>query len=99
MEQIPPEECASKLFEAVHLFINYSVQDYISRGIIQANEKPRFMRELWGQLDSFSDRGGDIMKAEFIAHLCNIVALTEREAIDLTTEYIKRCEKLERNRY
>ncbi|MCK9683433.1 hypothetical protein CH637_003830 [Haemophilus influenzae] len=48
MEQIPPEECASKLFEAVHLFINYSVQDYISRGIIQANEKPRFMRELWG---------------------------------------------------
>ncbi|HHF6352788.1 TPA: hypothetical protein ACPPQ4_000794 [Haemophilus influenzae] len=51
MEQIPPEECTSKLFEAVHLFINYSVQDYISRGIIQANEKPRFMRELWGQLE------------------------------------------------
>lgn len=35
MEQITPEECASKLFEAVHLFINYSVQDYI-----QVNEKP-----------------------------------------------------------
>lgn len=34
MEQIPPEEYTSKLFEAVHLFINYSVQDYISRGII-----------------------------------------------------------------
>ena len=28
------QECTSKLFEAVHLFINYSVQDYISRGII-----------------------------------------------------------------
>ncbi|HHF3720153.1 TPA: hypothetical protein ACPOIH_000105 [Haemophilus influenzae] len=27
------------------------MQDYISRGIIQANEKPRFMRELWGQLE------------------------------------------------
>ncbi|HHF6600716.1 hypothetical protein MY948_01320 [Haemophilus influenzae] len=51
MEQITPEECTSKLFEAVHLFINYSVQDYISRGIIQANEKPRFMRELWGRLE------------------------------------------------
>ncbi|EDJ91717.1 hypothetical protein [Haemophilus influenzae] len=52
MDQITPEECASKLFEAVHLFINYSVQDYISRGIIQANEKPRFMRELWGNLNT-----------------------------------------------
>ena len=51
MDLITPEECASKLLEAVHLFINYSVQDYISRGIIQANEKPRFMRELWGQLE------------------------------------------------
>lgn len=37
--------------------------------------------DIFKQLDSFSDRGGDIMKAEFIAHLCNIVALTEREAI------------------
>ena len=51
MDQITPEEYAGKLLEAVHLFINYSVQDYISRGIIQANEKPRFMRELWGQLE------------------------------------------------
>ena len=51
MDQITPEECAGKLLETVHLFINYSVQDYISRGIIQANEKPRFMRELWGRLE------------------------------------------------
>lgn len=55
--------------------------------------------DIFKQLDSFSDRGGDIMKAEFIAHLCNIGALTEREAIDLTTEYIKRCKKLELNRH
>lgn len=50
--------------------------------------------DIFRQLDSFSDRGGDIIKAEFMAYLCNIGALTEREAIDLTTEYIKRCEKL-----
>lgn len=55
--------------------------------------------DIFRQLDSFSDCGGDIIKAEFMAHLCNISALTEREAIDLTTEYIKRCKKLERNRY
>lgn len=55
--------------------------------------------DIFRQLDSFSDRGGDIIKAEFMAYLCNIGTLTEREAIDLTTEYIKRCEKLERNRY
>ncbi|OBX81935.1 Uncharacterised protein [Haemophilus aegyptius] len=61
------------------------------------NNKMR-KENIFRQLDSFSDRGGDIMKAEFIAHLCNIGTLTEREAID-PTEYIKRCEKLERNRY
>ena len=54
------------------------------------NNKMR-KEDIFRQLDSFSDRGGDIIKAEFIAHLCNIGALTEREAIDLTTEYIKRC--------
>ena len=62
MEQITPEECASKLLEAVHLFINYSVQDYISRGIIQANEKPRFMRELWGQLEQYIQAAGFIFR-------------------------------------
>ncbi|MCK9140952.1 hypothetical protein MZB18_01595 [Haemophilus influenzae] len=62
------------------------------------NNKMR-KEDIFRQLDSFSDRGGDIIKAEFIAHLCSIGSLTEREAIDLTTEYIKRCEKLERNHY
>ena len=62
------------------------------------NNKMR-KEDIFRQLDSFSDRGGDIIKAEFMAHLCNIGALTEREAIDLTTEYIKRCKKLESNRH
>ncbi len=62
------------------------------------NNKMR-KEDIFRQLDSFSDHGGDIIKAEFMAYLCNIGALTEREAIDLTTEYIKRCKKLERNRY
>ncbi|KKZ56479.1 hypothetical protein [Haemophilus haemolyticus] len=62
------------------------------------NNKMR-KEDIFRQLDSFSDRGGDIIKAEFMAYLCNIGALTEREAIDLTTEYIKRCKKLERNRH
>lgn len=70
MEQIPPEECTSKLFKAVHLFINYSVQDYISRGIIQANEKPRFMRELWGQLEQSALKNNRTFNNKATASAC-----------------------------
>ena len=45
MERKSPDECASKLLEAVHLFINHSVQNYIETGMIRAYEKPALMRE------------------------------------------------------
>ena len=47
MEQATPEECAETLSEAVQLFINYSIQNYIKCGIIEAHEKPALMSELW----------------------------------------------------
>lgn len=40
MEQATPEECAETLSEAVQLFINYSIQNYIKCGIIEAHESP-----------------------------------------------------------
>lgn len=39
-DRLSPEEGAEQLFYAARLFIHYSVQDYLARGIIQAHESP-----------------------------------------------------------
>ncbi|WP_454901342.1 hypothetical protein [Aggregatibacter sp.] len=49
--------------------------------------------EIFKQLDHLSDVGGDIVKAQFIAHLCNLGKITEAEALKITEEYIAYCEK------
>ena len=50
MDFMSQAECADKLLEAVRLFLNYSVQNYIERGIIKAHEKNVLMRELLGRI-------------------------------------------------
>lgn len=51
---------------------------------------PTCKENIFKALDSLTYSGGDVVKAEFTTHLYKVGALTEREAIDLTTEYIKR---------
>lgn len=49
--------------------------------------------EIFKQLDFLSDAGGNVVKAQFIAHLCHLGKITEAEAVKLTKEYIAYCEK------
>lgn len=70
MEQAIPEECAETLSEAVQLFINYSIQNYIKCGIIEAHEKPALMSELWERLKESSLGNHRTFSNEKIASTC-----------------------------